>query len=51
MSNSDKKFNIIHCPHERTAAKKIFIPKIIYMITALNVEAYQYYIMIVIISH
>ena len=27
MSNSDKKFNIIHCPHERTAAKKNIHPK------------------------
>ena len=51
MSNYEKKINIVHCSHDRTATKKIFIQKIIYMITALNVEAYQYYIMIVIIIH
>ena len=27
MSNHEKKYNIIHCPHERTAAKKNIHPK------------------------
>jgi hypothetical protein len=41
MSNYEKKIKIAHCSHERTATKKIFIQKIIIMITALNVGAYQ----------